>query len=671
MDKIGKLTNVFGEEGRLGLKQAMLSTGSAINELAQSSSANAGYIVDFTADLAGVGRQAGMTQAQIMGLASALDQNMQEESTASTVFSQLITKMFQDPAKFAGIAGLEVKKFSDLLKKNANAAMLEFMQSMQDKGGFAQMAPMFESMNLNGTRAVGVLSSVATHLDQVREAQGLAAAAYEDGTSILEEFNTNNTTVNAELDKARKKFQDLTIELGERLTPVARAGITSGSLLVNVLSVLAAFVAKAAGTIVSLTAAIGLYNVAINLSTIKTKLHVFWNEKLLVSFRKVWAVIRANPYGALMAAMGLVVGVVIDLVRHNNELSRTQQELGKVEDEAAEKTVAERGRLERLRKTLDDNTKSEKERKAAMLEIQKVIPGFVASIDGEGHAYKENTKLLEDYIKKLKEKALVQGARKEMEKLGQEIAHTTVEVARQEAELEKARKQRKALRDGPTFTGSGGVSATAGADAMAAGAIGSMEQRLEKLKGSAKDAEDALQTLNDKFGKSVAEDDLSGGDKDGDKSGASSYESEKDRKKRLAAEAKEERERLRRRKEAMQQEIEDAKNATDRLQAENTLGYYRGEIDYREYMRQQRQITIDGLQSQMDVYNKYGDTSKQLEAEQARELFEQKRDESKQNVAELDRQYAAGQLKLKSALYDSSSGLYQNEEAVNEALYQL
>ena len=86
----------------------MLSTGSAINELAQSSSANAGYIVDFTADLAGVGRQAGMTQAQIMGLASALDQNMQEEATASTVFSQLITKMYQDPAKFAMFVDAEM-----------------------------------------------------------------------------------------------------------------------------------------------------------------------------------------------------------------------------------------------------------------------------------------------------------------------------------------------------------------------------------------------------------------------------------------------------------------------------------------------------------------------------------------------------------------------------------
>lgn len=195
VDKIGKLAQVFGEDKKKGLRGAMLATGSAVNELAQSSSANAGYIVDFAADLAGVGRQAGMSQQEIMGLASALDQNMQEEKTAATVFSQLITKMYQDPAKFAAIAGIKVKEFSKLLKEDANKALLEFMQSMQNKGGFSELAPMFESMNLDGTRAVGVLSAVATHLDQVREAQNTANNAYASGTSIIQEFNTQNSSV--------------------------------------------------------------------------------------------------------------------------------------------------------------------------------------------------------------------------------------------------------------------------------------------------------------------------------------------------------------------------------------------------------------------------------------------------------------------------------------------
>lgn len=217
VDKIGKLAQVFGEDKTKGLRGAMLATGSAVNELAQSSSANAGYIVDFTADLAGVARQANMSQAEIMGLGSALDQNMQEEATASTVFSQLITKMYQDPAKFAKLAGVDVKKFTTMLKTDANEALLTFMQTMQNKGGFSALAPMFQQMNLDGTRAVGVLSSVATHLDQVKEAQDVANKAYKAGTSVIGEFNVQNETEAAKIDKVKKAFKEITIELGQKV----------------------------------------------------------------------------------------------------------------------------------------------------------------------------------------------------------------------------------------------------------------------------------------------------------------------------------------------------------------------------------------------------------------------------------------------------------------------
>lgn len=241
VDKIGKLAQMFGEDKTKGLRGAMLATGSAVNELAQNSSANAGYIVDFTADLSGVGIQAGMTQAQLMGLASALDQNMQEEATSATVFSQLITKMYQEPAKFAKIAGVEVTKFSNLMKTNANEGLMTFLSAMKSRGGFAEMAPMFEEMQLNGTRAVGVLSAVASHLDQVRTAQDLATQSYASGTSIINEFNVQNNTVQAQLDKAKKRFEDLTVELGEQLIPVTRYAISTLSIGIHVLSTLITF----------------------------------------------------------------------------------------------------------------------------------------------------------------------------------------------------------------------------------------------------------------------------------------------------------------------------------------------------------------------------------------------------------------------------------------------
>lgn len=72
---VGKLAMRFEEDRLLGLKQAMLSTASAINELAQNSSAGAGYLEDFTARVAGVGKMVGLTQPQIMGFAAVLDEN--------------------------------------------------------------------------------------------------------------------------------------------------------------------------------------------------------------------------------------------------------------------------------------------------------------------------------------------------------------------------------------------------------------------------------------------------------------------------------------------------------------------------------------------------------------------------------------------------------------------
>ena len=85
---IGKLAELFGDSEKMGLKQAMLATGSTINELAQSSSANEGYIMDFTARLSGMAKQAGMTQAQVMGLASVMDQAMVNAEEGSTALSR-------------------------------------------------------------------------------------------------------------------------------------------------------------------------------------------------------------------------------------------------------------------------------------------------------------------------------------------------------------------------------------------------------------------------------------------------------------------------------------------------------------------------------------------------------------------------------------------------------
>lgn len=250
---IGKLSQTFGEDKKKGLRGAMLATGSAVNELAQSSSAAAGYIVGFTSRLAGVSTQANIAQTDIMGFASVLDQNMQQEETAATALSQLIAKMYQEPRKFAKLAGQDVKQFASLMQKDANKALLTFLEAMQKKGGFDALAPMFDEMGLSGTRATGVLSTLATKLNEVREAQGIASQAYAVGNSVLQEYGVQNETVQAEIDKAKKEFQDLSIELGQDLMPVVQYTISGTSILIKVLKVLIDFVKEHGTALITLT----------------------------------------------------------------------------------------------------------------------------------------------------------------------------------------------------------------------------------------------------------------------------------------------------------------------------------------------------------------------------------------------------------------------------------
>lgn len=96
---LSKLTGIFGDEERYGTEQALLKVGSVINELSQNCSASAPYLAEFSSRLGGVGAQAGMTIQQIMGYGAVLDANSQKVEASATALSQIIVRLYQDPAK--------------------------------------------------------------------------------------------------------------------------------------------------------------------------------------------------------------------------------------------------------------------------------------------------------------------------------------------------------------------------------------------------------------------------------------------------------------------------------------------------------------------------------------------------------------------------------------------
>jgi TP901 family phage tail tape measure protein len=264
---IGKMVGVFskssGELKDLSLKEQMLSVGSAINQLGASSSASEEYLVQFAGRLGGVATQANISISAILGYGSALDQDMQQVEMSATALQNFIMKLMGDPAKFAKIAGLEVGKFTQLLKTDANTAIKQILLALNEKGGFQQLVPIFEDMGLEGARATGVLSSMAGSIGKIEEAQRIANTAMVEGTSITKEYDIKNDNLAAKLDKAKKRFKEIALELGEKLAPAMTAVTGWGTRMLKIIGGVVDLFVKYKNGIISLTAGIAAYTVVV------------------------------------------------------------------------------------------------------------------------------------------------------------------------------------------------------------------------------------------------------------------------------------------------------------------------------------------------------------------------------------------------------------------------
>lgn len=506
---IGKLAQMFGTDKTMGLKQAMLSTASVINELAQSSSASEGYIMEFTNRLAGVGNQAGMSQAQLMGLASVMDQNQVAVEKGATALQNVLTALFKDPAKMAKAAGLEVEAFTKKLSVDANGALLEFLQALNSAGGMDRLTPMLAEMGLSGAGVTQTLSTLAGKLSDVKVAQTEAARAFEEGTSCTNEAAQANHTAQAELEKAQKKVKDLRVELGQRLYPVFtgmnNAVVAAAPVLrrlISLLGVVVNFVGENARGIVAATVAVATYTAAMKLHstwqaickvgttawTAVTYIQTAATAGLTAAQHALNAAIKANGFAALaslilsaVAALGtwlFMSNSATEAEEKNtkakkanasatDEQRRKQELLNEVKKAQADSTKNERAQIEMLTGIIRDNSASIDDRRAAIAKLQQIVPGYHASISSSGVLIEKNTKAIDDYIAQLDRLALAQAvfekiqenAKKQMD-IDRAIDSWNNAIAKREGEMKKPGHESRTEGPGITLTMPGGKKVT-------------------------------------------------------------------------------------------------------------------------------------------------------------------------------------------------------------------
>lgn len=660
VDTIAKMAQAFGEDKRLGLRGAMLATGSALNELSQSSTASAGYIVDFTARLSGMGLQAKISQQNIMGFGAVLDQNMQEAETSATALGQLITKMYQDPAKFAKLAGKNVADFTKLLKTDANKALLEFFNAMKNRGGFAQLAPMFDGMQLNGNRAVGVLSTMAAKLNDVTIAQNIANKAYNDGTSVLREFDLQNNSQAAQLEKAKKNFQEIAITLGKELLPVSRSVLTIGALTLNGLKVITDFVLKYKATLITLTAGIAALTIAEEWDIIKKKAQALWNDVLIKGSKKLWATLAAHPYIAIAAAVATLIALYAELTSKTDAVQKGQEDLNEIREKAAEQVVDEKIKIENLVSIARDETKSLTDRHKAIDELNKIVPNYNGKLQDTTNKYSENKGALDAYISSLVRLYEIQGAKEKISELSKKKADLVIK----QQEIKKTLQQMKNT-PGVTYTTSWGTVSNTTTDSYH-----HFSQQLEEVQSEIKDTKTEISTITDVYGEDIKKSYIPPKGNGNGNGGGGNYGNdaaeEKARKAREAAERKREAARKKR----MNNELKAAKDETDMLQAQNMLAYEKGEETQRERIEKQHQIAIDGYNKRINIYKKYKEDFRQLEDDKAKEELEKENSHNKFVQADIEANYQKDTALAKAEYSNRDSAVYHDQAVLNERLFE-
>ena len=394
---IGKLAQMFGDTGRT-LKDNMLAIGSAVNSVAQNSSAAEPYLVNFTARMGGVAKQARLSVTDVMGFASALDQNMLRSEMASTALQGLILKIYQEPAEYARLAGMDVEKFVDLIETDCNEAILAFLSNLGQLGGMEKMAPILDKMKLSGAEAAGVISTLASNVATIRKEQDQANTAFVEGTSIVDEFNVQNNTVQAGLDKAKKTLTDLRVELGEELLPVMKYMISTGTLTVKGLKQIVSVFLSYKSTIATVTLAVVGYTAAVNASVIADKAKVLWTGRVVTAVRTLTVAIQRNPLGTLLVAAAAAIALLQDLTRKTDKLSSSQRNLNDIQEQSAKYAEEEKRQIASLLSVAQDETNSKFKRETAIRKLNELAPEYLGNLTLEKIKTEEAQKAVKAYV---------------------------------------------------------------------------------------------------------------------------------------------------------------------------------------------------------------------------------------------------------------------------------
>ena len=441
--KVGKLKNLFEETKEQNYGEALNAIGSALNELGANGTASEENISDFATRIGQLPGALKPTISQTLGLGAAFEESGIDAEIAASGYSRFMSVAGTNVEAFAKQMRMSAEEAKALFESKPEEFFLKFAQSMKGLGAEGT-AEVLKGLKLNTLEVQKAVGAAGDNADRFRELMQLAGEAMEEGTSIQEEFNKVNNNTAAIWEKIKKVWKEtFTSDLVQGFfSYIVQAlgwltGVTSeAGNGVKVFRERIAFLAKTIGVCV---AAVVSYKAAVSIAAVATK--EAWQQSLLYnaalkvktalmqagraaallfsaviqalslnfkkageSFQAFNAIMKANPWGLLAAAIGAVVTYLALFNREQKEANRQAKMFKEIQADVSRAVEDEKRSISTLVGIINDETKSRREREIAMKKLQEIAPEYFKTLDIDKLKTDEGRRAIDQYIASLKTK---------------------------------------------------------------------------------------------------------------------------------------------------------------------------------------------------------------------------------------------------------------------------
>ena len=363
-----KVNAILGETQKLGVEKALLATGSAINEISQTSRASAGPIVDVVNRIGAIGEAAGLSMSDLIALAGTLDALGQHAEMGGTALNTFISTLTSNTTEVAQAVGLSDDYLKNLIEQGKTIqAVIAVFEKMNAMGGLDVLAPIMKDLGSDGERIKQVLVTLSSGVDELKAQVFTSSRAFKEATSVTDEYNIKNENAMAIMQRMGNAIKESFINSGfvEWLTDVLRyissipnrfeRGEKSIRLmavtvqaLVGVMIATSSAVQKASANIVLFTKMVKAGTESVNIFKIAWK----WLSKAMMS----------NPLGWVVLGFTALTSAITYFKKSVDEATKAQSEF----EAAIQKETFE---LSNLKYAIDKANVSNGERAALIKQL--------------------------------------------------------------------------------------------------------------------------------------------------------------------------------------------------------------------------------------------------------------------------------------------------------------